>query len=403
MSSYGAEGYAASPQVLLAIRGSWEDAAKATTPVYAGIPPSASPSGSGFWDYDKPIDDLYPIQQVAGPIMGTNGAGVRAGRNVLHGGGAFLAEYDGVDTVTLLERVGAPHPWQRGWTVGDDVRLLAPAGQPATGIVVRGASTGAQAPNDHYFIAADAGPSNRGGSVILHHSSPNPPDNSTLAFDPDTQGRHGLLSDALRVRGGIRLFTCAGGVTGVPQPPDVDAPDWVTLNATRHGGPRFSGWLAATFASVDAFLSGEVFGAPLVAAGPEQQLGVSADGRPWRVGGINAKGLIGVHNGKHAPFNWTDDPEPPVIFGEGFRYRADAMIDYKGRRKHSYGNGCEGDGVREISIVLPIGQPPECDPTKPVDLEPVPGEYEYPPNRIFYSPGGQLGSELSFVPTPEVI
>lgn len=272
---------------------------------------------------------------------------------------AMLAEYDPkTKRVYPLDKIGTRNPRTKPWTVGKDITALCDPNKPAVGVVVRGSLMGDKGFDAHVFIASAAGPRGAQAPIILHHEQPNPPDNSTLAYDPDAQSnRVAPLSDALRIR---------GGVAAVCQPKTgVKLPDlfWVYLNGTRSGG-RESGWLATTFDKEDALLSVEV-GGPLRPSSALHETAVTSDGRSLRVGALSCDALFTRGNPQFDAPLWIEDVEEPnVQEPSGHPVRVHIQHDRDGPNgpwKHKF--VCkpgEKIGMRKVWVASPVVETPPC-------------------------------------------
>lgn len=272
---------------------------------------------------------------------------------------AILAEYDPTTKrVYALDTLGSRNPRTAPWEVGKDIALLADARKPSKGVVVRGCLTGEKGFDAHVYIAAAAGPRAGQAPIILHHEQPNPPDNSTLAYDPDgASNRVAPLSDALRIRAG--LATLCQPITGVKEPELY----WVYLNGTRSGG-RESGWLATTFDREDALLSNEV-GGPLRPSSVKHELGITSDKRSVRVGALSCDALFTRGNPEFDAPLWIEDVEEPnVQEPSGHPVRVHIQHDKDGTNgPHTHGFICKPGqriGMRKVWVAAPVVEGPPC-------------------------------------------
>lgn len=381
----------------------WEDIRASLSLESIATAPTPGPGGrveEGNWQRD-----FIGVQIGRAAALAT-----QAGANIT-GVGHFAADTifaeldaNNVD-VFPLERIGKRLAHARPWKVGKNITLLPSVAGPKFGVVVRGASIGAAGLNDHYFITAAAAPGGSPTDIILHHRSPNPPFNSTVAYDPDpVTGIKARLSDALRIGPGPTQFCAAGTTTG-----DPTEEFWVYINATQHGG-RFSGWFAAAFASEDAAFSFEVMG-PLRPATKKHNLAFSrrlppaARGRAFNTGAFDCEANWTRGNPKFdAPMEILDVEEPDVQEPEGFPIRVWLMHD----KDEFHPWMCKPfklPGKRRWHLRSPVQETPPCDASKAYATVDSNGN----PERAFesapsvYMPGGTLSSFIDFVPQPGIL
>lgn len=289
------------------------------------------------------------------------------------GGGVILAEYvpagpliggntivGGAPTATSrvypLDNLGQRTSRLKPWIVGQNISLLCDPTKPSKGFVLRGNQMGDKGFDAHVYIAAPAGPG-VSAPIILHHRSPNPPQNSTPAYDPDLPQNQAPLSDALRIVSGIDGFCKKPGATSSKAQAVIR---WVVINATLSGG-RFSGYFAAHYAGGTALHSAETSG-NLTISTSKHNLGIGDDGIAIRPGANHCDGLWTRGNPKFdAPLDIEDVEEPDVMDQEGHPMRVHCQHDND--VKHSFTCGPR-DGLRRWHIKEPIVERPPCEGAK---------------------------------------
>lgn len=209
-----------------------------------------------------PAKNVGDVQNPRGAFIPVGGAVAASKSPQTYYGGAdgvtspvLLAEYDAqTQQVFELTDLGTRNTRTVPWVVGKNISLLCDPTKSSKGHVLRGSKMGDAGFDAHVYMAGTPGDS----PIILHHDTPNAPVNSTRGFEGDLS-RPALISDALRIGAGIDNLCNIDPKYAVGVAPGRD---WVFFNGTKHGGLRFSGYLATRFAASDAFLSYEV-GGPL--------------------------------------------------------------------------------------------------------------------------------------------
>lgn len=279
-------------------------------------------------------------------------------QSVDYGGGsaitcdAMLAEYDpATGEVHLLERLGQRNPRTDPWVVGQNISLLADPNVPSEGVVIRGSQVGAAGMSAHVYIQAPPRKGRAGTPIILHHRTPNPPQNSTLAYDPDAPQNSAPLSDALRI---------VGGIDNVCKPRTLSKPDdpidWVVLNGMQSGG-RFSGFLATAYPDSVAFHSHLMKG-PLRPSTKVHDLGAAHDKFPVRQGALDADALITRGNPDFDCPAWVEDEDEPIVTEpQGHPVRVHFQADPRDRHIGICGLKPK---VRKWHVRQPIVETPPC-------------------------------------------
>lgn len=278
-------------------------------------------------------------------------------------GDALLGEHDvGGKAVWLLDSKGKRTPGAEQWQLAGDGRNIRMAG-PNEGIVVRGASVGADFWRDHVFFPAAA-------RLVAHHRPDNPPVNSSMVADPgdgETDWEAGLHG-ALRVRRWLNRF--CGGATVVPGEPEPFA---LLLNFTKSTGDN-SGRGAATFAAAEALLSVEGKG-PLTPADDGNHRVGDTD-RPIHSGGLNiSEALFGDTPGGiiYSPlaFNPAQWPFPPM---GPYPVLTELREDYTDQHTNFCGQAVPGRKKWVTWIPFwepePPGKPPKRPPGEPPEEPP---------------------------------
>lgn len=371
----------------LLLEGGWQHAGRYLTPeMNVTLPRGAAGGTLAGWKQGAP-QRTAPGVQIGRAFAGATRDGARFVETGFFAADAILAELDTAGRVHVLERVGARLKHAQPWIVGRNITVLPNVPGPAVGIVVRGASIGAGALNDHYFLPLQ---SSANGPIILHHRAPNPPANSTVAFDPDGNGIKARLSDSLRISGGLDRSSWCQGATRVAPKQDW----WVYINGTRSGGVG-SGWIPVTFAGAESVQSSEV-GGPLTHCSQTHEFGYTHERRPLRLGAWFADAIITRGSPVfEAPAEWLDQEEPPVAEPQGHPVRVWCMVDND--VKHGFLCGPR-KGLRRWHTRQPIEETPPCTPTK----GPITGDKKrtYPSLPQAYMAGGPLAATIAFMPTP---
>lgn len=357
-------------------------------------------------------------QGVAGVFFGMGGAVASVSNPQVDYGGAdgitgdaILAEYvppkgaiasvvagapGSVGQVFALDAIGRRNQRVDPWTVGKNISLLCDPTKPSKGIVVRGTMLGDAGFDAHVYIAGIDTVGGGSPPIILHHRPANAPQNSTPAYDPDARSSAiGLLSDALRIMGGVDKF-CDARATA---PSDEDRVYWVYLNGTKHGGNRHSGWLATTFADAEGLLSREVYG-PLRAASSLHDLATSDEGRPIRPGAVDCDALFTRGNPRFDAPLWIEDvDEGTVMEPEGHKMRVHCQQDMRdvhafmckpGTRPHK----------RKWWVKQAVVETPPCKGQKPPKPVTGPPEHALPYLPQAYFVGSHLAGGYSFLSHP---
>ncbi len=322
-------------------------------------------------------------------------------------GDVLLARLDRAKgEVWLQERLGKDRSGVRPWKVGNDVQLSTQGDQSGTGIVLRGASQGKGALKDHVFVPFER-------PIVLHHRSPNPPANSTMAYDPHA-GSHvrAELSDALRIEAGPGKFCPGTGVAGGsglqvvnPSAPaegesgPVTGPItnyWVMLNATQSGG-KFSGFLASVFKDAVGMQSAEASG-PLTHATKAHEFVKPQGGKPQRPGAIHNDALWTRGSERYdAPLEILDEDEPDVGESDGHPVRVSCMLD----RDAGHGYLCgPREGLRRWHVRIPVEETPPCSASRPAgnDSNGNPERVFY--ERFLYAASPVMSPGMVFIPPP---
>lgn len=295
---------------------------------------------------------------------------------------AILAEYDpATGTVHPLRTLNQREPRNQPWVVGKNIALLADKGKRAKGLVIRGSMMGDAGFDQHVFIAA-ASPGNV--PLVLHHDQPGAPAESNTVYEGGG-ARPTVWSDALRI---------GAGVTQVCQPktapPDNSAPDWVFLNATKHGGARYAGWLATRFAAADAFVSFEQ-GGPLREASSLHDFAFTRDKRWLRRSALSiAMHLWTNGNPKYDAPLWIEEVDEPFVQEpNGHPMRCHIQLDRKAKHAHPCQPG-QLEGVFKIHKKEPIVETPPCKGSKPPASVVPPTGFSYGVTTLLMSGFGGL-------------
>lgn len=306
-------------------------------------------------------------------------AGGRLG--LLDGGAsdAILAEYvpssgkyAGSDKVHVLRsRAGERDPNFEPWTVGRDIRVVVPdPTKPAIGVVVRGSMPGDRGFDQHVFIGFNE-KDGKPLTIILHHEAPDAPKSSTLAYEGDGT-RPAMLSDALRIGAGVDALCQLPPQIGktVAKPNEAAGPDWVYLNATDHGGPRFSGYLASRFAERDALLSFEA-GGPLRHAPDNHSYALTRDKRYLGRGALSIAMALWSNGNPDftAPLGIEEVDEPPVQMPEGHPVRCPIQFDPQDFHPHLCAPG-KLPKVVKVHTRFPVAELPKCHGTQTANQVP---------------------------------
>lgn len=272
-------------------------------------------------------------------------------------GGGAAAPQNGIGSpVYPLDNLGKRTPQLEPWIVGKNISLLCDPTKPSKGFVLRGNQMGDGGFDAHVYIAA---PSGLGGApIILHHRNPNPPQNSTQAYDPDSPQNQAPLSDALRIVSGIDGFCKKPGTTSSTPQAVIR---WVAINATLSGG-RFSGYFAAHYAAGTALHSAETSG-NLTIATSKHDMGIGDDGISIRPGANHCDGLWNRGNPDFDAPLWIEDVEEPdnVMEPEGHPTRVHCQHDKD--EMHGFTCGPRA-GVRKWHKKEPIVERPPCEGAK---------------------------------------
>jgi hypothetical protein len=315
-------------------------------------------------------------QEARGVFFPTGGA-VATARNPAAFGGAdgltadaILAEYDAANAlVYALDSLGQRAAQLAPWVVGSNISLLADPKRDSKGVVVRGCMFGDAGFSQHVYIAAAGQPGQ--APLILHHDTPNAPTNSTDAYEGDGS-RPAKVSDALRIGAGVDKL-CQPLTSAGPQP----GPDWVYLNATKHGGNRNSGYLAARFAAADAMLSHET-GGPLRESSSHHDFARTRDGRMLRRGAISIANHLWTNGNPDfdAPMWIEEVDEGEVMEPEGHLIRVHCQYDPRDTHPHLCPPGHKRKKIKwHVRQTMP--ELPPCEGSKYADntLPRVPQAY----------------------------
>lgn len=311
--------------------------------------------------------------------------------------GAILAEYDPAGgKVYPLLKLGQRDTRTLPWIVGKNVELLADPTKPSQGVVIRGNLMGEKGYDAHVYIA---GVSNKGpGSpIILHHETPGAPKNSTLAYEGDGS-RPTELSDALRIGAGVDVL--CQPVTASSRP---TGPDWVYFNGTKHGGAKFSGYLATRFAAADAMLSHET-GGPLRESSSLHDYAYTRDGRYLRRGALSISYHLWTDgNPRYDAPLWIEQVDEPenVQEPQGHPMRCHIQLDRDAYHPHLCKPG-RLNGMFKVHKKEPMVELPPCEGAR----QTVPGGGDIPQKTApaavsAYYAGELLINGLSFISHPD--
>lgn len=271
---------------------------------------------------------------------------------------ALLAEYDpAAGTVHALRTPGQREPRNAPWRVGKDITLWADKTKASKGFVLRGSMMGDAGFDQHVYIAAGSLPGQAG--LVLHHDAPGAPAESNIVYEGGGT-RPTIWSDALRIGAGVTKL-CQDRTA----PPDNNSPDWVYLNATKHGGNRFSGFLASRFSGADAFLSFEA-GGPLREASALHDFAYTRDKRFLRRAAFSiARHLWTNGNPKYDAPLWIEEvDEPDVQEPNGHPMRVHVQLDRKATHEHPCKPG-KLTGMFKLHKKEPIVETPPCKGSRP--------------------------------------
>lgn len=329
---------------------------------------------------------------------------------------AFAAEYDkSEDAVYLLDRMGARVP-EKPLSVGYNVFLSRPLNEDYIGALVRGAEYGSDGLKQNIFLAINPS-SGAGPSLVAHHYQPNPPDNSSMVYDPgdgsDDDASAGLHG-AVWVMPWVKGFCSANpqhempGKTDVPlvDPPASLPEGWaLALNGTMSGGDT-TGWLTTRHANRMACYSQEAGGPLMPTEGVRHMLAKAKDprdGTDWRInqGMLWCDAIWGRGDPKkQAPLEILDRDAPDYTVPEGFYVKA--RIVYDDDLMHVNHCGANRRGMRIVVVPLPITQQPPCTASRQVvkDSNGNP-ERSYPASQTVYSADLFNSPGLVFTPAPK--
>lgn len=336
-----------------------DGAAKSLTLTYATLSSirvgDHKPGAGQFIPVGGAVAETRNPEKDYGGADGALGHGVMLAEYVPGPSGATVAGGASAGQVFPLDNLGRRTTRLKPWIVGQNISLLCDPTRPSKGFVLRGNQMGDKGFDAHVYIAASGGPGVT-APIILHHRSPNPPQNSTPAYDPDIPQNQAPLSDALRIVSGIDGF-CKLGKT-VSKPRAVIR--WVAINATLSGG-RFSGYFAAHYAGGTALHSAETSG-NLTISTSKHDLGHGDDGIAIRPGANHCDGLWTRGNPEFdAPLDIEDVEEPDVMDQEGHPMRVHCQHDKD--VDHAFVCGPR-KGKRRWHKKEPIVERPPCEGAK---------------------------------------
>lgn len=273
----------------------------------------------------------------------------------------FIAEYDAKKReVYLLDNTGKQrHPGAVPLRVDDgDITIYSGKKRSGIGYVTRTAlfgldATGAIGENVFKHFDAD---------LIAHHLLPDPPDNSSIVYDPDNEGRGGGLHWVFRVRAWADRL-CRGKTTS----DDGEEIFAVMLNYGKNGDgtPAYG---LAHFNRGDATLSDEGGGPTACADDGNHVIARTKDGLGHQ-GALNIEALHGPISTLYMPEEWRNQQHPRTAGGP-FKLPVWKQPDFTVKHKNYCGR--EVDGKLRWHAESPIREypPPHTPPDEPPPEDP---------------------------------
>lgn len=328
-------------------------------------------------------------QPARGAFVPVGGAYAASNNPQVNWGGAdgsaadvMLAEYDAkTGSVYPLRTIAQREPRNFPWFVGKNISILGNASRSSKGIVIRGSMMGDAGFDQHVYIA---GQGNGDAPLVLHHDQKGAPAESNIVYEGGG-ARPTIWSDALRIGAGVDEL-CAGH-SGVP---NAKTPDWVYLNATKHGGNRFSGFLASRFKAADAFLSYEV-GGMVRPASSLHDYAFTRDKRWLRRAALSIANTLWTNgNPKFDAPMWIEEVDEEEIPDEpaGHLVRVHCQFDPADTHVHPCKPGTKPKKIK-WNVREPISEGPPCDGANPKKTAP-PSGISYGVTTLFMSGYGSL-------------